>query len=75
MIAYLLITAEKGQEQHILDVLESQKEILNTHILFGEWDLIAKLDVENNEALGTFIMDHVRNIEGVQMSSTLIVAK
>ena len=75
MIAYLLITAEKGQEQNIFDRLENQNQVLNVNILFGEWDLIAKLDVENNEALGTFIMDHVRSIEGVQMSSTLIVAK
>ncbi|MBN1175017.1 Lrp/AsnC ligand binding domain-containing protein [Candidatus Woesearchaeota archaeon] len=75
MLAYILITAEKGLEQEIYNVLSDYSEILGVHILFGEWDLLVKLDVENTEALGTFVMDKVRVIEGVQMSSTLIVAK
>lgn len=75
MIAHLLITAEKGKEQEIYDSLYDQSEVISVNILFGEWDIIAKIDVENNEALSTFILDHVRGIPGVQMSSTLIVAK
>lgn len=75
MLAYILITAEKGLEQEIYNALTDYEEILGVHILFGEWDILAKLDVENTEALGTFVMDKVRVIPGVQMSSTLIVAK
>ena len=75
MLAYLLITADKGSEQDIYDVLTEYEEVLGVNIVFGEWDMLAKIDVENTEALGTFVLDKVRVISGVQISSTLIVAK
>lgn len=75
MIAFLLMTVEKGLENDIYDILSDCDEVLGVNILFGEWDVFAKIEVENTEALGTFVLDKVRPIKGVQMSSTLIVAK
>ena len=75
MLAYLLINTEKGKEQDIYDKVTDFEEVIGCHIIFGEWDIIAKVEIENSEELGTIIMDKVRPIEGVSMTSTLIVAR
>ena len=62
-------------EQLVLEELQEFSEVKEAHILFGEWDLIAKLDVESPEAAGTFVMEHIRKLEDVKLTSTLIVAK
>ena len=69
MEAYVLIALQGESEQEVLS------ELLSGHVLFGEWDLIVKLDVESTEAAGTFVMEHVRKMETVKLTSTLIVAK
>jgi len=75
MYAYVLIGLADCDEQVIVEKLNNFKEVAEVHILFGEWDLIAKLDVENPEAAGTFVMEHIRSLKEVQLTSTLIVAK
>lgn len=75
MLAYILVNTEKGKEQDVYEAINDFKEVIGCHIIFGEWDLIAKVELENSEALGTMIMDKVRPLEGVTMSSTLIVAR
>ena len=75
MEAYVLIALQGESEQEVLSELLSHEEVVEGHVLFGEWDLIVKLDVESTEAAGTFVMEHVRKMETVKLTSTLIVAK
>ena len=71
MFAYVQIALENANEQEIKDKLQFFPEVKDVHILFGEWDLMAKLEVESPEQLATFIMDNIRPIEGVKLTSTL----
>ncbi len=75
MLAYLLISLQEAKEREVLDEITKHKEVKEAHILFGEWDIIAKVEVENSDALGTFIMEKIRTIPEVKVTSTLIVAK
>ncbi|MFC2134627.1 Lrp/AsnC family transcriptional regulator [Bacteroidota bacterium] len=75
MFAYVLVSLLECDEQEVLDKLLSYKEIKETHILFGEWDLIAKIEAKSPEAAGTFVMDKIRSLPDVKITSTLIVAK
>ncbi|MFH1589136.1 MAG: Lrp/AsnC ligand binding domain-containing protein [archaeon] len=75
MLAYVLIGLMECDEQKVLDELLDHKEIEEAHILFGEWDIIAKIKSENPEDAGTFVMDHIRSLPEVNITSTLIVAK
>jgi len=45
------------------------------HVLFGEWDIIAKVNVNGTEDLATFMIEKVRTLPEVKLSSTMIVAK
>ena len=75
MLAYVLIGLLECDEQQCLDDLLSFKEIIEAHILFGEWDLIAKIEASSPEAVGTFVMEHIRSMPDVKITSTLLVAK
>ncbi len=75
MIGYVLIRLDKPVEEEVLDRLLELKKVREAHILFGEWDLIAKVEAENPEELGGYVIDNIRGIEGVNLTSTLISAK
>jgi DNA-binding Lrp family transcriptional regulator len=75
MFAFVQISLENANEVEIRDKLKAFPEVRDVHIIFGEWDMMAKLEIESPEQLATFVMENVRPIEGVKLTSTLIVAK
>ena len=75
MLAYILIALKGCDEHETLNNIKQLPEIKDANVLFGEWDLIAKVEMENPEALATFMMDKIRKMPEVKLSSTLIVAK
>lgn len=75
MMAFALISLKECNEKDVLDKITDLHEVEDAYILFGEWDIIAKINVENSEELGTFMMEKVRSMPEVKLSSTLIVAK
>ncbi|NOZ80390.1 MAG: Lrp/AsnC family transcriptional regulator [DPANN group archaeon] len=75
MLAYVMISLKNPKEDVIMDKLLEHEEVKEAHIVFGEWDLMAKIESENPESLATFVMENVRNLSEVKLSSTLIVAK
>jgi DNA-binding Lrp family transcriptional regulator len=75
MFAYVQVALENADENKVKDHLKGFPEVRDVHILFGEWDLMAKLEIESPEQLATFVMENIRPIEGVKLTSTLIVAK
>ena len=75
MDAYILVTCEKGKETDVFKKMNEYEEVVGTHIIFGEWDVMIKVKMESPEELGTFILDKIRPLPGVLLTSTLIVAK
>jgi DNA-binding Lrp family transcriptional regulator len=50
-------------------------EITELHNLFGGFDLIAKIEAEDFEKLGSIVVNKIRSIEGVIDTKTLIAPK
>ncbi len=75
MMAYILVSCGRGNENDIFEELNDYPEVKGSHMIFGEWDIMLKVDVESPEALGTFVVDKIRPLDGVKLTSTLIVAK
>ncbi len=74
MKAFILISLNGKHEREMLDELRSFPEVKDAYVLFGEWDLIAEVEVSNPDALGTFVMDNIRSNPKVNLTSSLIVA-
>ena len=75
MQAYLLIAVQEGKELDLQQKLLDFDKVLEVNIVFGEWDLIAKVEEASPESLATFVMDKIRSEKYVNLTSTIIVAK
>ena len=70
-IGFVLINAAPAHEHEVYTKLSKVPEIVEVHPLFGEFDLIAKMDAEDFEKLGEIVLNKIRSIKGVIDTKTL----
>ncbi len=70
-IGFVLINVTPAYEHEIHNKLSKITQIVELHPLFGEYDLIAKIDANDFEELGTIIVNKIRTITGVLDTKTL----
>lgn len=73
--AYVLLKVAPGYERNIVKALQDIPEIEDVDELYGEWDVITKASVARIEDLDRLLSEKIRKIEGVTLTSTMIVAK
>lgn len=74
MIAFVLVQLKECDETKVLDKLKELKSVKEAFILFGEWDLIIKVELASPEEFGRFMIEDVRTIEEIKLTSSMIVA-
>ena len=74
-IGFVLISAAPAREHEVYNKLSKVKEIIELHPLFGEYDIIAKIEAEDFEKLGIIIVEKIRSINGVIDTKTLTGTK
>ena len=72
-MAYLILVVSPGKEYEILRKLLELEVVSEAHIVYGEFDIVAKLEVNDLSELERTVMG-VRKIPGVERSVTLIAA-
>jgi DNA-binding Lrp family transcriptional regulator len=70
-IGFILINVAPAHENEVYNKLSKIPQIVELHPLFGEYDLIAKIDANDFEELGTIIVNKIRSITGVLDTKTL----
>ena len=73
-VAVILIVTEPGMENKVIQELLTLDEVTESLLLFGEYDIFAKLICENYNYLSTAITTKIRNIPGVESTKTLTAA-
>jgi DNA-binding Lrp family transcriptional regulator len=73
-VAVLLITTEPGREHDVVAQLRGISEVKETLLLFGEYDVYAKLECTDFGLLSNVVVSQIRNIEGVEATKTLTAA-
>ena len=73
--AYVLLKATPGYERNIVKELKDLPEIEAINELYGEWDIITKVSVARIDDLDALLSEKMRKIEGVTLTSTMIVAE
>jgi DNA-binding Lrp family transcriptional regulator len=71
IIGFILIKAAPALEHNVYIKLLKQKEISDVQPLFGEYDLIAKIEAKNFEKLGEIVVNSIRSVKGVINTKTL----
>jgi DNA-binding Lrp family transcriptional regulator len=70
-IGFVLIDIEPTREREVYAKLMKLKQIVELYPLFGEYDLIAKVEGESFDAIGAVVVSQIRTIEGVKATKTL----
>lgn len=78
IVAIVLINVTAGEEYQIMDRLFRLEEVKEIYDVPGEFDLIAKIEMErdwlssDSEVMGWFVYNHIRKLEGVLKTQTLV---
>jgi len=73
--AYILINTKPGKEKEVLDEIKKIGiKLLDSSLLYGEYDIIIKVEVDNIEKLRSIVIDRIRQLDGVERTITLISA-
>jgi len=74
-IGFVLINTTPGKENDVRMALDKIPEVTKRWMLFGEHDLIARLQTDEEFDLTRVIVESVRPIEGIVDTKTLIGAE
>ncbi|WP_309492400.1 Lrp/AsnC ligand binding domain-containing protein [Candidatus Hecatella orcuttiae] len=71
--AYVLINSEIGSEEAVLLELRKIKNVVESYVVYGVYDIIAKVEAETMEKLKECITWNIRRLEKVRSTLTMIV--
>ncbi len=74
-IGFVLITIAPAQEHDVYTKLSKVPEVVELHPLFGEYDLLARIEADDFESLGVIVVNKIRSIEGILDTKTLTGTK
>ncbi len=79
--AFILIDIAPGSEENFIEKLMRYDEVIETHLIVGEYDVLAVLEFEVygrgllwslQEIVSNFVLDKIRKLKGVQDTNTII---
>lgn len=71
VIGFVLISVAPPHIRKAYKELSNVPGVVELNALFGEYDLIAKIEVENVEDLTKIVLDKIRTIKGISNTRTL----
>lgn len=74
-IGFVLINTETGKDREVYDHLLKVGEITELMPLFGEFDLIAKIEATAFDELAKVVAERIRSVSGVTETKTLTGTK
>ena len=70
--AYVLIIAESGSETDVMKGLKKTNAVKEAHMVYGAYDIIARLEVDTMADLKDCISWKVRRLDGVRSTLAMI---
>ena len=70
--AYVLLTTEMGAETAVMKDMKMIVEIKEAHMVYGVYDIIARIEADTMEDLKNIISWKVRRINRVRSTLTMI---
>lgn len=74
-VAFVLINITPIHEHQVYNALSRIKEISELHALFGNYDVLAKIETSTMEEIGSLVINKIRSVEGVIDTKTLTGTK
>lgn len=75
VVAFVLFKVSSGTEREVCQKLIEFDEVLQADIIFGEFDVIAKIETQDLSALEEFVSEKIRTVSNVLVTSTMIISR
>ena len=75
MIAYVLFKVNSGTEREVCQKIVTFGEVMEADVIFGEYDVIAKISAPDLAALEDFLSQKLRNVPSIVLTSTMVVGR
>ena len=72
---FALLTISPLYEKEVYEKVKNTPEIIEVHPLFGEYDILLKIETEDIDSIGDVVINKIRSIKGVTDTKTLIGTK
>ena len=73
--AYIFFDVKLGHTQDVLDQLRTISCITKVAVVTGEWDIVARIEVESLEELYQITSEKIHMIEGILDTQTAVIEK
>ena len=75
-IGFALLSISPLYEKDVFEALDKKiSEVIEVHPLFGEYDILVKINCENIDSIGEIVIKKIRSLKGVTDTKTLIGTK
>jgi DNA-binding Lrp family transcriptional regulator len=74
-LAFVLLNVETGKEPEVIHSLQEISEVKESYLIYGVYDVIARVEIENMKEIKEVIGSKIRKIENVRSTLTLIVSQ
>ena len=74
-IGFVLITTVPGDEESVRSALDSIEHVTVRWMLFGEFDILARVQADDEFTLTRCIVEEIRPLTGIQDTKTMIGAE
>jgi DNA-binding Lrp family transcriptional regulator len=75
VLAYVMFKVSSGTEREVCQKLVEFDEVMQADIIFGEYDVVAKIATQDLGELEEFVSLKVRNVLNVLVTSTMIISR
>jgi DNA-binding Lrp family transcriptional regulator len=72
---FALLSISPLKEKEVYDALRAMAEITEVHPLFGEYDILVKIECGDIDSIGEVVIKKIRSLQGIVDSKTLIGTK
>ncbi len=73
--AFVLMNAEVGNEQELVKQLRSIPNVSEVYVVYGVYDVVAKVEAPTMEKVKETITNHLRKLENVRSTLTMIAVE
>ncbi|UCG89918.1 MAG: Lrp/AsnC family transcriptional regulator [Candidatus Heimdallarchaeota archaeon] len=73
--AFVMINAEIGEEEAVLKFLTEELGIDEAHIVYGVYDLVAKISANDMKSLKDIVINKIRQANGVRSTLTMVIVR
>ena len=74
-LARILISCEPGRERDVYLQLLDMPVVSEVSVVYGELDLVARIDFESEKEMSRTLIEDMRHVEGSRKTETLIAVE